>query len=75
MIDSVKAEMSSANYKYKVNKEDLISIIEAYRQRTYIEVINTIQVEKLNGIQGILDGLQVTMEKGISPNSLEDRTI
>ena len=36
MVDSVKA---ANNLNFKVNKDQLIAVVEAYRKRTYIEDI------------------------------------
>ena len=69
MVDSVKA---ANNLNFKVTKDQLMSIVEGYRKRTYIEDINII-TQELKGEQGLLDALNVDVETGISSTSLSAR--
>jgi len=58
--------------KYKVQKKQLIDIVEAYRQRSYVEEMDIIK--KLGGTQGLLNALNVNPDVGISATSLDERT-
>jgi magnesium-transporting ATPase (P-type) len=69
MDDSVRAANKT---QYKVNKDQLIKLIECYRQRKYIEDITYLQNE-LNGSLGIQDALDVNIDSGITIQSLESR--
>ena len=64
---------AAQNANYKITKKQLIDVIEAYRQRKYVEDIDYIKNE-LNGIDSVLEALDVTEEAGISATSLESRT-
>jgi len=58
--------------KYKVNKKQMIDIVEAYRQRAYVEEMDL--MGKLGGTVGILEALNVDPDVGISSSSLDERT-
>jgi len=49
MDDSVRAANKA---QYKVSRDQLINLIEAYRTRTYVEDVQYIK-DELNGSQGI----------------------
>ena len=70
MNDSVRAEQ---NIKFKVTQKELMALVEKYRQRKYADDIDYIKNE-MKGINGLLESLDVSFEKGISLNSLESRT-
>jgi len=71
MDDSKRA---ANNLQYKVSKEVLIKVIEAYRQRKYIEDITFIK-DELNGSDGLRDALQTSIEFGATTLSIEGRKI
>jgi magnesium-transporting ATPase (P-type) len=50
-----------------------MALVEKYRQRKYVDDIDYIKGE-LKGINGLLESLDVTLEKGISLESIADRT-
>ena len=47
--------------QYKVNKDQLIQLVEKYRQRKYIEDITYLK-DELNGTAGLQDALDVNLE-------------
>lgn len=69
MVDVDKAKM---NANFKTDKDKLITIIEGYRQRKYVEDIDILKRD-YNNSEGLLDALQVNYRKGISANSLTVR--
>jgi|APSaa5957512535_1039671.scaffolds.fasta_scaffold18373_1 hypothetical protein len=69
MDDSKRA---ANNAVYKVNKEQLIKLIECYRQRKYVEDIDYIK-DELNGSVGLQDALAVSVEFGVHTASLDTR--
>ena len=69
MDDSKRA---ANNAQYKVNREQLIKLVECYRQRKYIEDIQYIQ-DELNGSVGLQDALGVSVEFGVHTSSLDTR--
>jgi len=69
MVDSVKA---ANNANFKTTKAQLITIVEAYRQRKYVEDIGII-VNELNGSVGLLESLNTDSHGGISAVSLNAR--
>jgi len=64
--DSVRAANGS---QFKVNKQQLMDLVEKYRQRKYIEDITYLK-DELNGSVGLQDALNVTLDSGTSANSL-----
>tara|TARA_B110000285_G_C15132679_1_gene624726 strand:+ start:80 stop:352 length:273 start_codon:yes stop_codon:yes gene_type:complete len=58
---------------FRVSKQQLIDVIECYRQRKYIEELTYIK-DKLGGIKNVLDGLDVNPDQGIDATSLQART-
>ena len=67
--DSVRAANGS---QFKVNKQQLINLVEKYRTRTYIEDIEYLR-DELNGSIGLQEALNVTLDSGTTANSLEIR--
>jgi len=65
-------DRAAHNANYKVNKQQLIDLIENYRQRKYIEDINFLTNE-LQGIQSLLDALDVNPDFGVTTTSLPIR--
>ena len=55
-----------------MDRDKLIHLIEAYRQRKYVDDMDYI-TEKLGGVSGLLDALQVDPKQGISPKELDIR--
>ena len=73
MTDEANAQIEmTKKSKFGVTKQQMIDIIEAYRQRSYVEDMQVI--EKLGGTTGILQALQVDPKVGISAASLDERT-
>ena len=72
------AERASNNQKYlnmfsnQINREQLIKLIECYRQRKYIEDIDYLQND-LGGSNGLRESLHVSVEFGVETPSLEAR--
>lgn len=71
------AERASNNQKYvsmftNVNREQLIKLVECYRQRKYIEDIEYLQND-LGGSNGLRESLHVSVEFGVETPSLEAR--
>jgi len=60
MDDSLRAANKT---QYKVSKEELIKLIECYRQRKYIEDLTYLK-DELNGSIGIAEALDVVVEQG-----------
>ena len=69
MIDSVKA---AKHANFNTDKEKLITIVEGYRQRKYIEEMEII-LNQLNGANGLLNALNTDIKQGISAQSLDAR--
>jgi Ca2+ transporting ATPase len=67
--DSVRAANGS---QFKVSKQQLINLVEAYRTRTYIEDIEYLK-DELNGSLGLQEALNVTLDSGTTAQSLEIR--
>jgi len=57
---------------FKVTKQQLIDVIECYRQRKYVEELSYI-TDKLGSVESILQALNVDPEHGITADSLEAR--
>jgi len=60
------------NANFKTTKEKLITIIEGYRQRKYVEDLDILRRDYQDTV-GVLDALQVNAKQGISANSLHIR--
>lgn len=71
MNDSIRAEK---NQNYVFNRTQLKKIVDLYKERKYIEDIEYIQKE-LGGVQGLLDGLNTSLEGGIQTSSEGGRNI
>jgi len=71
-MDQPDIERAKMHANYKVTKEQLVELVECYRQRKYIEDITYLQ-DKLKGIAGVLDALDVNPEHGISSNTMNTR--
>jgi len=70
MDDSVRAAQKA---NFKVSKQQLIDIIEAYRKRTYVEELDVLN-NAHSGEQGLMQALDVANHQaGISTNSLKSR--
>lgn len=69
MDDSKRA---AANLQYKCTKEQLIEIVEKYRQRSYIEDLTYIK-DELNGSEGLRTALQTSVEFGAETLSIDGR--
>jgi hypothetical protein len=69
MDDSARA---ASNSNFKVSKQQLVDVIECYRQRKYVEDIEYIKND-LKGIESLLEALDVNPQVGISATSLEAR--
>ena len=69
MNDSSRA---ASNANFKVSKQQLVDVIEKYRQRTYVEDIEVIQND-LKGIESLLEALDVDPQVGISATTLDAR--
>lgn len=61
MAEMDDASRAAAQANFKVQKQQLIDVVECYRQRKYVEDLDYIE-EKLNGVQGICEGLDVNIE-------------
>ena len=72
LMDQPDIERAKMHANYKVTKEQLVELVECYRQRKYIEDITYLQ-DKLKGIAGVLDALDVNPEHGISSNTMNTR--
>ena len=70
MMDDSSRAANNANYK--VSKQQLIDVIECYRQRKYVEDLEYIKNE-LHGMDSLLEALDVTQDSGISAMSLGTR--
>jgi hypothetical protein len=70
MMDDSKRAANHANFK--VNRQQLIDLIECYRQRKYVEDIEYIQTT-LKGIPALLEALDVNPTTGISSKDLKIR--
>lgn len=71
MNDSFRAK-SGANYRFSA--EALKKVIDIYKERKYIEDLDYIE-ETLGGPLKLLEGLDTSLDAGISNGSLEARTI
>ena len=71
MNDSFRAK-SGANFK--ILPDQLKKVIDIYKERKYVEDLDYI-AEGLGGRAKLLEGLETSMEMGISNNSCEARTI
>jgi len=69
MDDSSRAAIAA---NFKVSKQQLVDVIEKYRQRTYVEDIEAITGE-LKGVESLLEALNVDPQVGISATSLDAR--
>ena len=69
MNDSSRA---ANNANFKVSKQQLVDVIEKYRQRTYVEDIESIKND-LKGIESLLEALDVDPQVGISATTLDAR--
>lgn len=69
MQDHVRA---AANGKFKVSKQQLIDLVEKYRQRTYVEDIEYIE-GNLQGMDSLCEALDVNINAGISTRDLQIR--
>jgi hypothetical protein len=75
MTDAQRAankERYLSMFNEKINREQLIKLIECYRQRKYIEDIEYLQND-LGGSNGLRDALSVSVEFGVETPSLEAR--
>jgi len=70
MMDDSSRAANNANFK--VTKQQLVEAIECYRQRKYVEDINYIKND-LNGVESLLEALDVNVDAGISVTSLNIR--
>ena len=69
MDDSSRAK---AQTNFGVNKQELIQVVEAYRQRKYVEDIEYIQ-DTLKGVPELMNSLKVDMQFGIKSSDLDQR--
>lgn len=69
MDDSSRAAIAA---NFRVSKQQLVDVIEKYRQRTYVEDIEMITGE-LKGIESLLEALDVDPQVGISATTLDAR--
>jgi len=65
MEDSVRAASMG---QFKVTKDQLIALIEKYRQRKYIDDLDYI-AQELQGMDNLLEALDINVSTGISINS------
>mgnify|MGYP000866718818 CR=1 FL=1 len=68
------ASRAAAKANYKITKQQLIDIVECYRQRKDVEDLDYIQ-NKTGGMEGVLQGVDVDYEQGISASSLHQRLL
>lgn len=69
---STDSEKAAYHMNFKVSKSVLISIVEAYKKRKYVEDLELIG--KLEGPAGLLEALNSDLKVGISKASLDART-
>ena len=67
------SERAALYGKFKVGKDSLISMVECYRQRKYVEELDYLKNE-IGGAKALCDSLDVNPETGINSNSLDIRT-
>jgi len=74
MPDMNDAARAKAKANFGLTKDDLINVIECYRQRKYVEDLEYIK-DKLNGIEGVLTALDVNPDEGTSSSSSATTTL
>jgi magnesium-transporting ATPase (P-type) len=68
MDDSVRAQA----HNFKVTKEQLIKLVECYRQRTYVEDLDYIQ-DALQGPAQLLASVDCSADQGIQTSTCDAR--
>ena len=73
-MDSIEKDVSrQSSVKFRISKEDLIKIVDAYRSRTFDQDIE--QIEKLGGVNVFEDFLNVNFLTGLTSTDFAKRKV